>query len=542
MSKRGEFDIIVIGSGLGGLTVGSLMSQIKGKKVLILEQHYVVGGYTHTFKREKGYKWDVGVHYVGDLQDGHIFKRLFDFTTQGKVRWKKMPYVFDKFVFPDFTFEAPSDHVELERRLIAMFPHETEAIKQYMKDVERADGWYRKNLIYKHLPGLLKPFMKPSASHTALATMSTREYLDTHFKDEKLKGMLVSQWGNYGAVPGSGSFCNHAMVVKHFYNGGFYPIGSAKTIAEAIEPIIEKAGGKILVNHEVTDIIVENGAAVGVKVDVKQGKNRTEQTFYAPVIVSCAGAYNTYCNLLHKDFGEDYPDMVRDHPDGLSHLCLYIGFKESPAKLGFKGENHWIFDEYDHDVMFSDIDAIIEDRMKMAFLSFPSLKDPEAKANTGEIITFISYEAFNQWRDEKWKKRGGEYEDFKEMLAQRMLDFIERHYPGFKELVDFYELSTPLSTEHFTMHYKGCIYGMHTSPDRFLKKWNQVRTPVKNLYLTGADAAVLGVAGAFTGGLFTSLILLGGSSFGLIQYAKIERMANKFQKELEAKGIKTVFD
>ncbi len=541
MSKDSGYDIIIIGSGLGGLTVGSLMSQLKGKKVLILEQHYIVGGFTHTFKREKGYHWDVGVHYVGDLEEGHVFRVLFDYATQGKVRWKKMPYIFDKFVFPDFTFECPSSSTEFEKKLIVQFPHEEKAIKKYLIDVVKADNWYRDNIIYKHLPSLLKPIKKPSAATTKLATMSTKEYLDQTFTDNKLKGLLVSQWGNYGAVPGKGSFCNHAMVVKHFYNGGYYPIGSAKTIAEAIEPIIEKAGGKILVNHEVTDIIVENGKAVGVKVDVKQGKKRTEEVLYAPIIVSCAGAYNTYCNLLHKDFGADFPDEVRDHPDGLSHLCLYIGFKESPEKLGFKGENHWIFDQYDHDEMFKDLDAIVENRMKMAFLSFPSLKDPEATVYTGEIITFISYEVFEKWKEERWKKRGNEYEDFKKMLAERMIDFIEAHYPGFRDIIDFYELSTPLSTEHFTMHNKGCIYGMHTSPDRMLKKWNHVKTPVKNLYLTGADAAVLGVAGAFTGGVFTTIELMGGA-LGFLSYPKVEKAAKKFQKELLEKGIVTVVE
>src|SRR5688572_10562341 len=191
--------------------------------------------------------------------------------------------------------------------------------------------------------------------------------------------------------------------------------------------------------------------------------------------------------------------------------------------------------------MFNDIDAIVHDRMKMAFLSFPSLKDPEAKANTGEIITFVSYELFEKWRDDKWKKRGTEYEEFKEMLAQRMIDFIDKKYPGFKDLIDFYELSTPLSTEHFTMHNKGCIYGMHTSPDRMLKKWNQVDTPVKNLYLTGADAAVLGVAGAFTGGIFATMRLLGGS-MGFLKYLALESKAKKYQVELKQKGIQTVIE
>lgn len=526
---------------MGGLAVGSIMSQMKNKKVLILEQHYVVGGFTHVFKREKGYHWDVGIHYVGDLEDGHIFRTFFDYITRAGVRWKKMPYIFDHFVFPDFTLEVPSDKEDFRVRLKKLFPHESAAIDQYLHDVEVADSFYRDNIIYKHLPALLKPFKKPKAASRKLALMSTKEYLDQVFTDQKIKGLLVSQWGNYGAVPGQSSFANHAMVVKHFFKGGYYPVGSSKCIAQAIEPIIEEKGGKILVNHEVKEILIQGGKAVGVRVDVKQGKKRSEKVFHAPVIVSSAGAYNTYCKLLPEAYAQDYRHELTEHPPGLSHLCLYIGFKESPEKLGFHGENHWIFDDYDHDRMFSDINAVVEDRMKMAFLSFPSLKDPEAKAHTGEIITFISYDIFDKWKDERWKKRGDEYEVFKETIAQRMLDFIEQKYPGFKDLVDFYELSTPLSTEHFTHHNRGNIYGMLTTPDRLLKKWNHVRTPVKNLYLTGTDAAVLGVAGAFTGGLFTSIILM-GDHFAFLSYTKLEAAAKKYAKELEQKGIRTVID
>lgn len=541
MNKTKEYDIIIIGSGLGGLTVGSLMSKMKKKRVLILEQHYVAGGFTHVFKREKGFHWDVGIHYVGDLEDGHQFKTLFDFATEGGVRWKKMPYIYDKFVFPDFTFEAPSNEEEFVKKLKEQFPNESAAIDQYMKDVMIADGFFRDNIIYKHLPSILKPIKKPNANAFRLGTMSTRQYLDATFKCEEIKGLLTSQWGNYGAVPGISSFSNHAMVVRHFLKGGYYPIGSSKTIAKAMIPIIERNGGDVLVNHDVTEIIIKDGAAIGVRCDEKHGKKRTPVEFYAPTIVSCAGAYNTYTKLLHNGYAPEMRKEVQKHRDGLAHCCLYIGFKESPEKLGFKGENHWIFDEYNHDTMFADINAVVEDRMRMAFLSFPSLKDPESVAHTGEIITFISYDFFDEWKSEKWKKRGESYEELKEKISQKMLTFIEKKYPGFRDLVDFYELSTPLSTEHFTAHHKGAIYGMCTTPDRFIKEWNHVRTPIKNLYLTGTDAAVLGVAGAFTGGIFTTIELMGGS-LGVLSYVSLERKAKQFQKELKEKGIKTVFE
>jgi all-trans-retinol 13,14-reductase len=540
-SNQEQYDVIVIGSGMGGLTVASLLAQMQGKRVLILEQHYVVGGFTHTFKREKGYHWDVGIHYVGDLEEGHQFRRLFDYTTSGGVRWKKMPYIYDKFVFPDFTFEAPSSLSEFKQKVKLLFPDELEGIDRYFRDVIVADSWYRKNITYKHLPEFLKPFMKPSAKAEKLATMSTRAYLDLCFKSEKIKGMLTSQWGNYGAVPFQSSFANHAMVVRHFFKGGYYPIGSSKTIAESIVPIVENAGGSVRVNHEVQEIIVENGTAVGVVANRKQGKNKTEVIFKAPIVVSCAGAYLTYTKLIPEAYRGSISEDIKNHPDGLAHLCLYIGFKSSPEKLGFKGENHWIFDEYNHDEMFRDTDAVVHGRMKMAFLSFPSLKDPAAKAHTGEIITFVSYDTFKNWETSPWKKRGEDYEAFKQRLANDMLAFIENKYPGFTELVDFYELSTPLTTTHFTKHPRGWIYGMLTTPDKFSKPWNHVKTPVKNLFLTGTDAAVLGVAGAFTGGIFSTLEIMGGK-LGLWYFLKLERVSQAFARKLKAKGIKTVED
>ena len=251
LSDKTSHDVIIIGSGMGALTVASILGQLQGKRVLILEQHYIAGGFTHTFKREKGYKWDVGIHYVGDLEDGHKFRRLFDFVTRGGVRWQKMPYIYDKFVFPDFTVEAPADLDSLRSQLIVQFPHEEKALIQYFEDVVREDAWYRKYILYKHIPSLLKPFVKPSKADTLLSTGSTKDYLDANFSDQKLKGVLTSQWGNYGAVPGQSSFANHAMVVRHFFKGGYYPIGSSKTILQSIEPIVEQYGGAIKINHRV---------------------------------------------------------------------------------------------------------------------------------------------------------------------------------------------------------------------------------------------------------------------------------------------------
>ncbi len=93
-----NWDAIVIGSGIGGLTAAVLLGLHGGKRVLVLERHYEAGGFTHTFRRP-GYEWDVGLHYVGQMQnEDSSERRAFDYLTNGGVRWQPMPEVYDRVV------------------------------------------------------------------------------------------------------------------------------------------------------------------------------------------------------------------------------------------------------------------------------------------------------------------------------------------------------------------------------------------------------------------------------------------------------------
>jgi len=144
---------------------------------------------------------------------------------------------------------------------------------------------------------------------------------------------------------------------------------------------------------------------------------------------------------------------------------------------------------------------------------FPSLKNPDAVTHTAEVIGFVEYEKFAKWAGEPWMKRGEEYEALKEQVTENLLALVEKKYPGFKDLIVYKELSSPLSTEHFTGSPKGSIYGMGSSPERYKMKSLGVKTPVKNLYLTGADAFIFGIGGALIAGVATAGQLSGSFGF-----------------------------
>jgi phytoene dehydrogenase-like protein len=322
----------------------------------------------------------------------------------------------------------------------------------------------------------------------------------------------VSQWGDYGLPPSESAFYMHAGLVVHYLRGGYYPVGGSGTIAESVKPIIEKNGGEMHIFSEVTEIILDNGKAIGVKVKQTKGKNIIDKEFFAPIIVSDAGVYNTYTKLIPKNTNLPNRESISNFATGASSVTLYLGFKDDPAKLGFKGENYWIYNSIDHEKNFAEKDNLLLGKPTACYASFPSLKDPKAESFTGEVISFVNYAPFAKWKNGEWKNRGTEYKELKERITEGMLNFMEERFPGYKDMVAFKELSTPLTNEYFTDHKAGTIYGIPCTPERYTKDWMGVKTPIENLFITGADACSPGISGALMGGFAAATVILGYNS------------------------------
>lgn len=515
------YDAIVIGSGMGALAFAAIMSKLARKRVLVLERHFRAGGFTHTFRRPGGWEWDVGLHYVGGMAPGSMGRNLFDFITGRHVSWNPMPDHYDHFHYPAMTFRVPKGRAEFQAALTEKFPHERAAIAQYFRDLRSAVSWATRHFMANSSPGPIAAAVRAFNSATSqLPLTTTGQYLDRRFQDPQLRALLASQWGDYGLSPAQSAFAMHALIATHYFDGAFYPEGGSGRIAEGVARIVEDAGGDVLVNHEVKRILVEDGRATGVEVLHRQGKQGQTIRFHAPVVVSNAGAANTFTKLLPPDVPVPFRQTLEQlNRSTMSAATLYLGFKRDPRELGFQGENHWFFNSLDHDQMAGDAATILDGQPQLAYLSFPSLKDPQAARHTAEIIAPLPYEAVTAFRDTPWRRRGAEYDELKQKISKTMIEFVERHHPGFSNLVEFQELSTPLSVEHFTAHPAGGIYGVPARPERFRQSWLRPKTHVPGLYLTGADAGTLGIMGALMGGVATASQLLGPFGFFRIMAA-----------------------
>ncbi|BDS13779.1 phytoene desaturase family protein [Aureispira anguillae] len=534
-----EYDSIVIGSGIGGLSTAALLSKAYNQKVLVLEKHWTLGGLTHEFEREGNYSWDVGVHYLGAMEAGELPYDIFDYISDGQLKWDKINDPYDIFWYPDLKFGAVSGAKNLKADLIKQFPEEQKAINQYFKDIQKAVNWGRDRFLSISLPKPVASIPKFLAKRKEdFFLQSAQSYFDSHFKNNQLKSLLLSQWGDYGIAPSKAVFWVHASVVAHYMEGAYYPKGGAKKIAETIVPVIKRSGGECLTNCEVGEIIIEDNKAVGVRYRQRKGKRWVHRTVYASNIISNVGAKNTFQSLLRAPI---HPEINQLKGEATA-ITIYLGLKENPAsKFNVNGGNFWFFEDYNHNKMATN-QELINGNIDMCFLSFPSLKDRSKTAHTAEIVAFAPYEAFQAWSDTSWQNRGESYQTLKNKIATAFLAYIDKKLEGFSDMVSFVEVSTPLSLEQFTNRKGGAMYGLPCTKERFQMECLQPRTSIKNLYLSGGDVFMLGVCGALLGGLASASLV--GSKFGIaslfpkiMMELKKQRGANHKEGATTKKGI-----
>ena len=516
-----HYDCIVIGSGIGGLCNAALQAKL-GRKVCVLEQHYTAGGFTHSYER-KGFEWDVGVHYIGEVHKAHsTLRRIFDVISDGQLKWAPMDPVYDRIIIGERTVDFVAGRENLAASLKAHFPQEAQAIDAYLALTERVA-----KSAQKFYAGQAMPRLAAKAYNAVRGLMvpkecfqTVRAVLEGLTQNQELISFLTGQWGDYGMVPSTASFMMHASVAKHYFSGGNYPVGGSWRIADSIIPTIRAAGGEVFTYAKVKQILVENGRATGVLM-------ANGDRLHADAVVSAAGARITFEQLLPQAERERYAyagKLAKVKPSG-AHLCLYAGFRGSAATLGLPRTNLWLYPSIDHEGNVARFAADLDAPFPMLYISFPSAKDPEwdqryPDKSTVEVLTMGPWDKFAQWEGTTWGKRGAEYEALKEKLKRRLLDALYQQLPQLREALAYAELSTPLTTRWFQQNSRGEIYGLDHDVQRYRQDWLHPVTPVKGLYLTGQDVVSAGVGGALMGGYLTTSAMLGGDALKLMRLLK----------------------
>ncbi|MBL8910418.1 MAG: NAD(P)/FAD-dependent oxidoreductase, partial [Archangium sp.] len=369
---KGDFDAIVIGSGIGGLVAASLLAREGGQRVLVLERHYRIGGYTHVFTRP-GYEWDVGVHYVGRVSKGELLRSLFDRVSDGKLEWVSLPDVYDAIEIRERRFEFHSGRAAFIEGLAPHFEGKRDALERYARLITATARKVQLELINR----VARPNTARISAHRLApsipewAQKTTRQTLTELGFDQLQLAALSGQYGDYGPAPARSSFALHAAVADHYLDGAYYPLGGSSRFAQTIVPAIEAAGGHLATMAEVKRIVLDGEKATGV--ELTNGR-----VFNAKTIISDVGGRKTYAEMLPEaQRPRELLEALERAKPSSAYLCLYLGMNATDAELGLTGTNLWLHPHEDFDANIERFENDVNAPFPVLYLSFPSAKDPD---------------------------------------------------------------------------------------------------------------------------------------------------------------------
>ena len=516
-STEKEFDVIVVGSGIGGLVCATKL-QKSGKKVLLVEQHSKVGGYCTNFKR-KGYEFDSSIHWVAGCEPGGwLHNILVECGVENEVGFIRISPTFYKGVYPDRTILIPSGVDDLKETLSREFPEETENVEKFFEGLEEIyDPLYRlaDTLYFNKKVSKLEKALFLLKNHKSvrllLSNMNTslKSYVDDNLKDSRVRGILLFMAVAFGVEPSRMSLLTFAAAYMMFYKQGFYYIdGGSQALSNAFAKVFQESGGTLLTNTDVKRIIIESKAARGVEVE-KKGTGE-KQDYYAKVVVSNADPTHTYLDLVGKEhLSSKFTGDLENLETSFTFFTVYLGVDMELPEDVKDDYDIFAFSSYDSEEMISKIlkDGLAtENRMDIIAIYSnvcPQLSPEPGRKHVIGLSAPMNVEDGQMeqiWKVSDVNRRGEEYKHIKESMAEEMLERVDRIIPGIKENIEVMEIGTPVTMERYTRNKHGAVLGWKHSMEQMLHRRMKQKTPIKNLYLGSAWTLAGGVNGAAVAG------------------------------------------
>ena len=470
-----KYDIIIIGSGLGGLTAGAKLAK-EGKKVLLVEQHDRPGGCATTFKR-KDFTFEVGLHEMDGLDRRDMKTRIFrDLGVFDEVKFLKVPE-FYHFINGRCEITMPHDPEEAIKVLTENFPDDQNGIKAYFDQILNA--------------------RKKAKESEGKPEISLGEFLDSIISNDDLKLILLGNLGYFHDDPYSISLNYYSIAQgSYFQGGGNFIKGGSQKLSDYLSDYISQNGGKVILKHLVTEIITENNQAVGIKY-IEVGTEASESfTAHGEEIIANAAIPNVANKLLPEEHGKGLQQQVDKLELGASLLTVYIGFRKKAKDQGSKYYSTFVFDDSikTQDDIKDNNRGDFKNR-SFTFIDYSQIDSALTREDKSVgVICCIDY--YSDW-DELNKE---DYKAKKKQVGDIFIGKLEKLIPGIQDQIEYYEVGTSKTIARFTLNPGGAVYGFAQTPRRVgLEKIQSV----DNLYFASAWTKI---GGGFSGAIFSGYL------------------------------------
>ncbi len=429
------FDVIVIGSGIGGLVTATQLAA-KGAKVLVLESYIIPGGSSGYFERE-GYRFDVGASMIfgfGTQGTTNLLTRALE-AVDVSLETIRDPVQIHYHLPAGLELKVHQDYENFLQELTAHFPQEREGIRKFYDEC-----WKVFNCLNSiELLSLEEPrYLMRVFFQNPLACLGLVKYLPQNAGDiarkyisnPQLLKFIDMECYCWSVVPADKTpMINAGMVFSDRHYGGInYPKGGVGKIAQKLVEGLEKAGGQIQYKARVKEILTHNGKAVGVKLT-------TGKEYRAKRIVSNATRWDTFNKLLPAEkmpaAEKRWQQRYQKSP---SFLSLHLGVEESVFPAGTEC-HHIVLEDWEK----------MEDPEGTIFVSIPTLLDPDLAPAGYHIVHTFTPSWMSNWQGLSVK----EYEQKKEDAAQRLIERLDKIFPGLDAGLGYMEIGTARSHKRF---------------------------------------------------------------------------------------------
>lgn len=464
-----NYDVIVIGSGIGGLTAAALLAKA-GRQVLLLEQHDRAGGYAHGFKRKK-YTFDAGVHLTSGcglhgFDGGQVIAKVLQAIDQ----YEQVEFIrIDPFAFvsvADVAVELPASIDGLVNQLGALFPDERQGLTdlltlclQLAGQVAKADEVMATGDVhdfYSELDLLFK------YRRSTLANV-WKDYL----RDPKLQSIFAALWPYVGLPPEKVSFVYWAsMLMGYVADGAYYCKGGFQLFANSLAAGLVQAGGEILYKQQVGKIIINDAQVQGVQL-------ASGEIIEAPTVISNADMLQTINTLVGKQyFSARYLSRIARMQVSCSIFVVYIATDLDLVEAGVHHEAFY-YEQLNHEDNYA---SSLTGAVNWLSITVPTLVD-QSLAPEGQHLVMLTALADFSYTDD-WAQVKADYQE-------KMLDFANNKIPGLQDRILFIEAGTPATMQRYTQNHNGAAYGWAATPEQIGANRDATKAPIKGLYFTG---------------------------------------------------------